>query len=279
MRNIAATLGTVGIISVLLGCANGSSQKATQSPGLSRADVPVDPFFTEHLKTNALNLLRGDVPIESFRIESAKVRGDEATTRPMALHGYPVIAVGPTLTPAQARQLATLLFDVRSKGVDTWCDFEPGFAFVLRDARHTLTLLVCFRCDECAFWLEGEHIGSDMFMDTQSQFLALVKEIFPADGALKEIEPRKTYARFYEIVALTGGRLDSDRAMEIEQQMRMKITEIEPARWRDAGGSDFALQSLGNGRLIIAADAAAHATFAKIQGLRSEPDPFWDSRR
>jgi hypothetical protein len=247
------------------------------STEFSAASVSAEekPALPKHVADGlrpAIDLLRSASFVESFRI--APARGADAER---GILGYPVIARGPQLDEAARRQLKSLILDPRGYNGELWCgDIEPGVAFRIVDGERALTVLICFKCKEWEFWLNGERLGKDYFVGLQPDLLKLVQRVFPNDDALRAIAPSETYGRIYRIDALRAERnaLSDDQRSEIIAQWEEKIRNAvdDPAEWRDAGGGKHFLRATEDERgLIVITTSNGHAAIKLLDGIKVIP--------
>jgi hypothetical protein len=217
----------------------------------------------------AMDILQSDAAVESYRIDPVRV-ADVL----QGILGYPVIARGPQLNKAAARQLKSLVLDPRGYNGEVWCGaIEPGVAFRILSGERDFTILVCFKCKEWEFWLNGERLGKGYFVGLQPELLKLVQQVFPDDNVLRAIAPSETYGGIYSIDSLRGKRhtlSDEQRGEMIAGwKERIRTTVGDPAGWRDAGGGKHSLRTTEDGRgLIVITTSNGHAAIELLDGIR-----------
>ena len=237
----------------------------------SEMPPPLPKIVADSLQT-AIDILQSASAVESYRIDP--VRGADVSR---GILGYPVIARGPHLDKVAARQLKSLVLDPRGYIGDIWCgDIEPGVAFRIVSGERTLTILICFKCKEWEFWLNGKRVGGDYFIGLQPELLKLVQRVFPDDDSLKAIAPSETYGRIYRIDALRATRtvLSDDQRREIVDEWAEKIRKTvgDPDGWRDAGGTKHSLRATEDERgLIVITTANGHAAIELLDGIKVVP--------
>ena len=89
------------------------------------------------------------------------------------------------------------------------CDPSPGIAVRLVGETRSVDLLLCFECDMLAFAWVGEDsvIRWQDFDPVRRRLVNLIKEIFPEDREIQQLEP---------VAALTHGREEGQEAHSLE---------------------------------------------------------------
>ncbi len=220
----------------------------------------------------AMYVLRSADVVESYRIGLAR---DVGPSR--GIMGYPVIARGPPLDEAATRLLRNLILDPRGYNGELWCgEIEPGLAFRFVSGERVLTVLICFKCQEWEFWLNGERLGKDRFGGLQPELLRLVQRTFPTDQSLSVISPSETYGRIYHVEALRAERndLSNEQRSEIISEWEKKITNAvgDLSGWREAGGIKHALRvTEDEAGMIVITTAKGHAAITSLDGIKVMP--------
>jgi hypothetical protein len=104
---------------------------------------------------------------------------DQKEGQSQSLHGYPIVS-GPRtidLTDQRALQLILQSRDTYLENpVPRDCAFQPGVAFRFTE-KSVVDILVCFKCTELRYYLNGEVIWQTYFKPEELE--TLVKKIFP----------------------------------------------------------------------------------------------------
>jgi len=104
---------------------------------------------------------------------------DQKEGQGMSLHGYPIVSGPLTIGSSDQKDFQSIL---QSK--DTYleyavprdCAFQPGVAFRFTEKK-VVDILVCFKCAELRYYLNGEVIWQTYFKPKELE--GLVKKIFP----------------------------------------------------------------------------------------------------
>jgi len=107
------------------------------------------------------------------------ISADQKEGQSKSLHGYPIVS-GPRtidLTDQRALQLILQSRDTYPEhAVPRDCAFQPGVAFRFTE-KSVVDILVCFKCTELRYYLNGEMIWQTYFKPEELE--SLVKKIFP----------------------------------------------------------------------------------------------------
>jgi hypothetical protein len=250
------------------GIATGPSTATAPSSLVGFAKRPISsPKHASPAMESVIDVLRSAPIVERYRI--APTQGEPSTD---AVVGYRIIARGPALDEATALQLAKLVVDPRCFHGELWCgEIEPGVAFRFVGKSHNLTILVCFKCQEWEFWLDGERLGIGTFFGVQPELLALVQRLFPADESLRAIQPSEVYGRVYAIQALDAiPKSDPQLRTKALDERTTKIMNAvgQPAEWIDNGGSKYWLREIEDQRGVnVITDAKGHAAILALDGI------------
>lgn len=125
---------------------------------------------------------------EAYRIDGY-ARGAKADN-PKNLYGFPIIS-GPTpIDDASKATLSKVLTDPNSYlwDVAKGCEFLPGVALRLADDKMQVDVLICFSCDEFAFYLNGKHVGHEDFDPRRADLLRIAKKLFPQDDKMMSLK-------------------------------------------------------------------------------------------
>jgi hypothetical protein len=263
------------LIGLLAGChANATPQpsdSSTRARGAPATDVAADavPLQREAAGglARAMDLLHSAEMVESFRIDPK-----HQDAAPNCILGYPILARGPLLNETATQRLKDLILDPRGYNGALWCgDIQPGVAFRFRSGSRAFVVLVCFKCQEWEFWLDGERLGKDWFIGLQPQILRLVQQTFPADKVLKEIQPSEFFGRLYRIDALArSSNLPDEKRWELESQWETKIKAAvnDPNAWYGGGGSsDIRFTDGGGPGVIVLTTEKGHAAIRSLAGV------------
>ena len=104
---------------------------------------------------------------------------DQKEGQSTSLHGYPIVSGPLTIGSSDQKDFQSIL---QSK--DTYleyavprdCAFQPGVAFRFTEKK-VVDILVCFKCAELRYYLNGEVIWQTYFKPKELE--TLVKKIFP----------------------------------------------------------------------------------------------------
>ena len=107
------------------------------------------------------------------------ISADQKEGQGMSLYGYPIVS-GPRtidLTDQKALQLILQSRDTYlTNAVPQDCAFQPGVAFRFKD-KSVVDILVCFKCSELRYYLNGEMIWQTYFKPREME--GFVKKLFP----------------------------------------------------------------------------------------------------
>ena len=107
------------------------------------------------------------------------ISADQKEGQSQSLHGYPIVSGPLTIDLTDQKDFQSIL---QSK--DTYleyavprdCAFQPGVAFRFTEKK-VVDILVCFKCAELRYYLNGEMIWQTYFKPKELE--GLVKKIFP----------------------------------------------------------------------------------------------------
>ncbi len=92
------------------------------------------------------------------------------------------------ICPADRKQLVAILMDKHNfEGPISSCVFVPGVAFELYAKEKVVQVLVCFSCDEWAFFLDGKKVQLSSY-NARKDLLALVKPLFSKDAKIQALQ-------------------------------------------------------------------------------------------
>ena len=104
---------------------------------------------------------------------------DEKEGQSQSLHGYPIVS-GPLTIDLTDQKTLQLILQSRdtylTNAVPHDCAFQPGVAFRFTE-KSVVDILVCFKCSELRYYLNGEMIWQTYFKPKELE--GLVKKIFP----------------------------------------------------------------------------------------------------
>ena len=135
---------------------------------------------------------------EAYRIDGYAFSGPgviddgpgEKADQPGKLQGYPIIS-GPRAIDDEARAtLSKLLTDPETYlwDSDKPCEFIPGVALRLADAKVQVDILVCFSCDELEMYTNGKRVGHEDFDPRRSDLLRVARKLFPRDEGIQALK-------------------------------------------------------------------------------------------
>lgn len=140
----------------------------------------------EFLGPEIVDILETAERVESLRIDDGT--GEFGPGVPRVSH-YAVIATGPDLSAAQTERLRSLIFDGSNWDfhMAKACEFMPGVDFRVHSAGRQVDVLLCFSCDEWAFW-HGDKMRYEDNDRARRSLLHLAREAFPDDPVLAGIK-------------------------------------------------------------------------------------------
>ena len=134
----------------------------------------------------ALDVVRFSERAQAWRIESPKKPVAEVSY----LDRWKRLSEPVTLAPDVVQQLVGILerpttysFD-RAKG----CIFDPGVQLHFVKGEQVVDVLLCFKCKELNVCHNGKRVGGEDFDNEEPRLVALVKQIFPQDQAILELQ-------------------------------------------------------------------------------------------
>jgi hypothetical protein len=104
---------------------------------------------------------------------------DQKEGQSKSLHGYPIVSGPLTIGSSDQRALQLILqnrYTYLENMVPHDCAFQPGVAFRFTEKK-VVDILVCFKCAELRYYLNGEVIWQTHFKPKELE--TLVKKIFP----------------------------------------------------------------------------------------------------
>ena len=188
MKHCLGSLIAVSLLAFLSGCGNAR----IQGPGDARIQGLVGG---EDAGALLADLSKARV-CEAYRIDGYKLSGPAAledgakTDPPGKLHGYPVIS-GPGAIDEESRAaLSKILTDPDTYLWDSAkaCEFIPGIALRLADARVQVDVLICFSCDELEIYTNGKRVGQEDFDPRRAELLRLARKLFPGDKGIQALK-------------------------------------------------------------------------------------------
>jgi len=125
---------------------------------------------------------------EAYRIDGY-AHGAKADN-PKKLHGYPIIS-GPI--PVDDASRATLSKVLTNPDTYLWdvakgCEFLPGVALRLADAKTQVDVFICFSCDELEIYTNGKRAGHEDFDPRRADLLHVAKKLFPKDKKIQSLK-------------------------------------------------------------------------------------------
>ena len=126
---------------------------------------------------------------EAYRIGDYVGKGKGAG-QDRKIYGYPIIS-GPT--PFDGASRATLSKVLTDPNTYLWnvaksCEFLPGVALRLADAKTQVDFLICFSCDELEIYTNGKRAGHEDFDPRRADLLRIAKKLFPQDDKIMSLK-------------------------------------------------------------------------------------------
>jgi len=104
---------------------------------------------------------------------------DQKVGQSQSLHGYPIVS-GPRTIDSTDQKALQLILQSRDTYLENTvphdCAFQPGVAFRFTE-KSVVDILLCFKCAELRYYLNGEIIWQTYFKPDELE--GLVKKIFP----------------------------------------------------------------------------------------------------
>lgn len=118
-----------------------------------------------------------DRACQAYQIEGfyAEAKRDEDKK----IHGYPIISGPLEMSPVDQKVLFSIIKNKSTyldNAVPQDCFFQPGVAFQFNHQKRLVDLLVCFKCMELRYYLDGEIVWQTYFRDNGLE--GLVRELF-----------------------------------------------------------------------------------------------------
>lgn len=165
--------------------------------GPSVAAPPVGLLARLELRQPAVDILAGARRVQTFRLNT---NYDPLKTTPnspqgQAFDGFEVTATGQEQGASFAHRLASALFNDRTyEGLEMKCILVPGVGFRVWRGQTSVDVLVCFHCADLEMRTKdaaGKEVSQTRahFGLVQPALLALAREAFPADPALRALAP------------------------------------------------------------------------------------------
>lgn len=137
-----------------------------------------------------LDALKSAKSIEALRIDGKSYDTAKFVDGKAGIAGYKITSEPVKLSDAQVKRLAEILanpgtysFD-RAKG----CEFLPGVALRTTAGKQEVVILLCFGCNELAIYVGGKQVGHEDMDNARGKLGALVKELFPKDEEIAELQ-------------------------------------------------------------------------------------------
>jgi hypothetical protein len=135
-------------------------------------------------------IVKGADRAEAYRIRDGRGEGPFGS-----IEGYPITAVGKGADPALARRFVEPLLDGSRYFASPDCFINPGVAYRLRAAEGSVSLVVCYECDNIDVYVRDEHgrlthRGGAFLYDPlggPKGLVRIAKEAFPDDGEIQKL--------------------------------------------------------------------------------------------
>ena len=115
---------------------------------------------------------------EAYEV-TVSISADQKEGQSTSLHGYPIVS-GPRIIASSDQKALQLILQSRHTYLENTvphdCAFQPGVAFRFTE-KSVVDILVCFKCAELRYYLNGEVIWQTYFKPKELE--GLVKKIFP----------------------------------------------------------------------------------------------------
>ena len=115
---------------------------------------------------------------EAYKV-TVTISADQKEGQSQSLHGYPIVSGPRTIDSTDQKALKSILQSkdtYLTNAVPHDCAFQPGVAFRFTE-KSVVDILVCFKCSELRYYLNGEMIWQTYFKPKELE--GLVKKIFP----------------------------------------------------------------------------------------------------
>ena len=146
-----------------------ASCKQDQEFWESELGMPVFSAVASTLANGSCEVYEVTVPISA----------DQKEGQSQSLHGYPIVSGPRTIDSTDQKALQLILqnrYTYLENMVPHDCAFQPGVAFRFTE-KSVVDILVCFKCSELRYYLNGEVIWQTYFKPKELE--TLVKKIFP----------------------------------------------------------------------------------------------------
>ena len=115
---------------------------------------------------------------EAYEV-TVPISADQKEGQSQSLHGYPIVS-GPLTIDLTDQKTLQLILQSRdtylTNAVPHDCAFQPGVAFRFTE-KSVVDILLCFKCAELRYYLNGEIIWQTYFKPEELE--GLVKKLFP----------------------------------------------------------------------------------------------------
>ena len=115
---------------------------------------------------------------EAYEV-TVPISADQKEGQSQSLHGYPIVS-GPLTIDLTDQKTLQLILQSRdtylTNAVPHDCAFQPGVAFRFTE-KSVVDILLCFKCAELRYYLNGEIIWQTYFKPRELE--GLVKKLFP----------------------------------------------------------------------------------------------------
>lgn len=180
----------VACVFVLSGCTGDPRGPSKAVDG----DGTVDPRVVELFDgQEGLRPVISPIHVEAFRVDSMTSRLDRidpfrSGAIRSSIAGYRIIGGPAPVDSKTAEDLALILRNVRSYEWDgaNGC-FEPGVAVRFTGTSSTTEVIFCFKCDRLEIFRSNKHIAQGDFDNARRPLVAIMKRIFPNDGAIRNL--------------------------------------------------------------------------------------------
>lgn len=120
-----------------------------------------------------------ELRFETYQISDHHT-GDYKNFDSETIYGYPIISGPQRMAPKDQKVLFSTIkrkSTYLENEIPKDCFFQPGVVFRFKNKKRLVDLLVCFKCSELRYYLDGEIIWQTSFRSKELQ--QLVKKLFP----------------------------------------------------------------------------------------------------